>query len=144
MAEASALDAVVCGACWHDGRGTETVACEWCGELDSPWHRHWACSRLQAHASEEVKRTQWMRDELFSETSPQSWAACLWGRAILPMTLGRYKQEAQWADDLQARQTNNFEAMARDAEDFATDGSGGPGYVPKELKKVGSVVAIVN
>ena len=65
-----------------------------------------------------------MKEALFE--ADYAWAECLWGRAMLPMGLGRYKQNCTFAEDVAVRQTQNFENMAQTSSVFASDGSGGP------------------
>ena len=59
------------------------------------------------------------------------------------MSLGRYKESGADADDEDIRQTSNFDTLIRVSNQMATDGSGGPQYVPAELKRMGSAVALL-
>ena len=141
--EAKALEAIVCGACWPHGRGDEEKRCHWCGELDWPLHRYWTCRRLDHHPSEYVQRSQKLKD-LFIPGAEIDWAMCLWARGMLPMSLGRVKKDTMWPEDVVRKQTANYARMAETAEDLATDGSGGPEYIPSEIRQAGAAVAIVD
>ena len=140
-AEASALDAVVCGACWHHGRQGLERTCLWCGQADTPQHRYWECKRLAKHESSAVEKTNKYKATLVAKFS---WADCLWSRAVLPMTLGRWRPDTLWEDETTQKQTYNYTRMAKENHDIATDGSGGPAFVPSSLTKVGAGIAIID
>ena len=70
---------------------------------------------------------------------------CLWARAIIPMGVGgREPQEFIRAETLRQKETYNFEHVAITSVTNATDGAGGPAYIPHEIRKVGSAVSYVN
>ena len=51
------------------------------------------------------------------------------------MGVGRFKNSVMTSDKLEMRKSPNFLDVAANATKLATDGSGGPGYAPKELRK---------
>ena len=51
-----------------------------------------------------------MKEKLFGGTvAEHAWAECLWGRALWPMSLGRYHQNVAWAKDIEPKATVNFQ-----------------------------------
>ena len=139
--EAGALDAVICGGAWHDGRSAQSRTCFRCGGQDDPWHRYWACPKLRTHDREEVCKTNHLSKTFLTE---HHWAKCLWGRAILPMSLGRYKVQPKMQDDVSIMQTANLDEVAKRVEVIGTDGSGGLAYLTKEARKMGCAVVQVD
>ena len=59
------------------------------------------------------------------------------------MGLGRWPAPTLWEEDTVQSQTSNFERLAESEHDMATDGSGGP-RVPKQVRRVGAAVAIID
>ena len=57
--------------------------------------------------------------------------------------MGRWDEERVWEDDIQSKRTSNFNRLARELDDYATDGSGGTAYVPKDMCRMGCAVALV-
>ena len=117
-------------------------ACFWCGQEDTAWHRYWACRRLSQHLSEYVQETNGYTEH-FQDVSREAWAQCLWARAILPCTLGRWKRRNSWEEDITPQRTYNYDQLASVTKDIATDGSGGLGGVPVQARRVGCAVAIM-
>ena len=140
------MDAVVCGASWTYGRHGCEKQCIWCGKNDTAWHRYWECSRLHSHQSEFVTRSNHYASMFATSSNDplnQAWAPCLWARGLLPVSLGRWKGSRAWEEDIIKRQTSNFIRLASEVDHYATDGSGGPSFVPESLQRMGSAVAIL-
>ena len=137
---ARTLDRVVCGATWTEGRNDYHKACLWCGAEDTAKHRYWECRRLSTHDDKKIRDTNKLKEAIFPD---KEWAQCLWARAILPMTIGRWKEKQTWDEDSEQKCTTNFTELASTNIDMATDDSGGPRYVPDSIRKVGAGIAIV-
>ena len=71
------------------------------------------------------------------------WAECLWGRGIVPATLGTFKKETVYANDLVTNHSENMDEVLARIDLLATDGSGGPGWAPAEARTHASVVVAI-
>ena len=141
---ATALDAVVCGATWHYGRQGHERKCHRCGENDTPWHAYWACPSLEHHTDENVKKTNNLKKKFEDRNSPYYKAECLWGRAIMPNNIVDTKDDDEYnLENENTKQTHNYQNMLEQTSNVATDGSGGPGWAHKSLRKVAAASAII-
>ena len=68
---------------------------------------------------------------------------CLWGRAILPNWLGKGTARTRFAEDIMMLETENYNQLNAECKESASDGSGGPGHVPKAMRKVGAAAVII-
>ena len=56
---------------------------------------------------------------------------------------GRYHRSTKFIDDIQSFKTDNFEQLMSTSHMSATDGSGGPEWVPRDIRKVGAAAATI-
>ena len=139
--EAKALDCIVCGGIWTEARKREAVHCAKCGSDNvSTYHRYWSCPALDKRTEEAVRSTQWMR-KLFDKRYAH--LECWWGRAILPAGLSAEPQR-KTVDDVSTITTPGFAELMTTLRNAYTDGSGGPQWVPKSIKSMGSAVATLS
>ena len=68
---------------------------------------------------------------------------CWWGRAILPAGLSAEPQR-KTVDDVSTITTPGFAELMTTLRNAYTDGSGGPQWVPKSIKSMGSAVATLS
>ena len=139
--QVAALDAAICGGAWHHGRHDQTRICHRCGSEDSAWHAYRACPQLPSHGSEEVKKSNWLKDRYENDWA---WAQCLWGRALIPIGIGRYQIASHLGEPTEQVVSDKVFEAAASATKIFTDGSGGPAYAPREAKQCGSAVGIVH
>ena len=144
--EAKALDKIICGACWYQERFQRNQQvqrkCHRCGQEETAWHALWSCPKLDHHQREEVINTQWMKTMIEKEGHKEK-HECSWGRAILPNWLGKGTARTRFAEDIMMLETENYNQLNAECKESASDGSGGPGHVPKALRKVGAAAAII-
>ena len=140
-AEVAALDAAVCGGAWHHGRAGQKVLCHRCQEEDTAWHRYWGCPKLRDHDSDEVRKSEWLKSKFENELA---WAECLWGRAIAPVSVGSFKRERDFSSEREEITSDNFYELAKKARSYGTDGSGGPAYVPRPMRRCASTVVQIH
>ena len=136
----TALDAVVCCGSVHHHRFKLPGTCFRCEAEDSAWHRYWACEKLQHHTDDAVTKSSWLKDVL---AGGLEWAECLWARAILPASMRGTDLKNRKGDSSHVKTSPGFWRAARTAKTFATDGSGGPSGIPKDMRKCASGVALV-
>jgi len=136
---AFALDKVVCGSAWHDGREGIALPCLFCGQPDTAHHRYWSCPRLATHHDNTITST----NHYTSLITTYTWAQCLWYRGLLPAGLGTGAPLDLWDHELSTISTTNFESMAKDQQaKIGTDGSGGPSQAAHS-RRVASAVAFI-
>ena len=71
----------------------------------------------------EVTRIWWIMKDF---QAGLEWAECLWARAILPIGLAHFEDDAPILP--KTRQTSNYQDIEGET---STDGSGGPGTYPR-------------
>ena len=128
------------------------MKCHRCKEADdTPWHALWECPCLEQHKDKTILDTNWMK-KLFMGSGEFEGCECecLWGRAILPAKDGKEYDcncmDSGWAgvEVDTTRKSLNFDSLFGTTEEVGTDGSGGPQWVPKEIKKVAAAVSVVD
>ena len=130
-----ALDLVVCGGAW--GR-TPARICR-CGLHDvSEWHWYWGCPMLQASDLPEVQESQHIADLIYKDPDLR-YAECLYARGLVPASVystDRVDPEEAWMSPSLPTQVK-CQGLAY------PDGSGGPGWVPKQCAQAGSGLAVL-
>ena len=135
---ATALEAVVCGGSWPDGREGTVRLCP-CGARDTALHKFWTCPLLDQFTEEEVVKSQWMKKGV----EAGDYEECLWGRAILPAGKIEGGVEVD-PKEVEVRMTGLFGVVAERTSTIYTDGSGGSAKSSKQCPRHGSGAAAVN
>jgi hypothetical protein len=103
---------------------------------------------LEAHQSEDIRNSHRFKS-FFEPGKEYSNCECLWGRGILPaMEDNEYDcnfMDSGWegVEVSNVKKSTNFDSLFVQVNQFGTDGSGGPSWVPKEIRKVACAVSVV-
>ena len=66
------------------------------------------------------------------------------GRALILDWNGTATRRTKFAEDLQMVKTQNFNKLNASVKETASDGSGGPSGIPREVRKVGAAAATID
>lgn len=132
---ARAVDLIACGGAWVP---MDTRRCR-CGlENVSSWHYCWTCPKLDECGHEYVRDTQSLMSVLLRDVD-LCHDECLYARALLPRSKAQPLKLS--VETIRPWACTGLQAACVASRRAYPDGSGGPGWVPRSVQRVGAGAA---